>query len=94
MKASKGSRRGTKSKLKRRTRDKFRVADFLRTFNIDDRVAVKVNPSSQKGMPHPRFIGKIGKVNDKRGNSYVVEVSVGNSKKDITVRPEHLKHVK
>lgn len=94
MKASKGFRRGTRRRLKRRAGEKFKVADFLRNFRPDERVAIKLNPSSHKGMPHPRFEGKVGKIREKRGNSYVVEVMVGNSKRDIIARPEHLKRIK
>lgn len=94
MKASKGFRRGTRRRLSRKTRDKFRVGEFLKKFKKDDRVAVNINASSHKGMPHPRFEGKIGKVKEKRGDSYLVEISVGDSKKNIIARPEHLKHVK
>lgn len=94
MKASKGFRRGTKKRLQRKPREKFKVNDFLRQFRVDERVAVKINSSSQKGVPHPRFDGKIGKIREKRGDSYVVEICVGRSKRDVISRPEHLKHVK
>lgn len=94
MKASKGFRRGTRRRLKKGAREKFKVGDFIRNFRPDDRVAIKLNPSSHKGMPHPRFEGKVGKVKEKRGNSYVVEVMVGNSKKDVIARPEHLKYIR
>ena len=91
MRASKGFRRGTRSKLKGRRREKFKVGDFLKEFRPDEKVAINPRPSSQKGMPHPRFTGRIGRVKEKRGNSYVVEVSVGGSKRSVIARPEHLK---
>jgi large subunit ribosomal protein L21e len=94
MKASKGLRRGTRRRLKGRTRDKFRVGDFLKDFRPGESVAVKIRPSSHKGMPHPRFEGKTGRIREKRGDSYVVEIPVGNSRKTVTARPEHLKHVR
>ncbi len=94
MKASKGFRRGTRRRLKRKTREKFKVEDFLRKFKTDERVAVNINPSSHRGMPHPRFEGKVGRIKENRGDSYVVKISVGKSSKNIISRPEHLKHVK
>jgi large subunit ribosomal protein L21e len=94
MRASKGFRRGTRSKLKKGSRDKFKVGDFLKEFKADDRVIVKAKPSSHKGMPHPRFEGRPGKVMGKRGNAYIVEVSSGNAKRTVIARPEHLKLVK
>ncbi len=94
MKASKGTRRGTRSRLKKSTRDKFKVSNFLKKFKVDDRVSVNINSSSQKGMPHPRFDGKIGIIKEKRGDSYVVQISVGRSNRDVIARPEHLKHIR
>jgi large subunit ribosomal protein L21e len=41
-------------------------------------------------MPHRRFHGRIGVISEKRGKSYVVNVSQGNSIKEIIVRPEHI----
>jgi len=48
-------------------------------------------PSSHKGMPSPRFKGKIGKIIEKRGKSYIVEIIDGKKKKRIISNPEHLK---
>ena len=39
-----------------------------------------------------RRTGRI--IKEKRGDSYVVKISVGKSSKNIIARPEHLKHVK
>lgn len=93
MRASKGFRRGTRRTLKK-GKEGFRVGEFLKEFRPEQRVAVKINPSSHKGMPHPRFEGKIGKVTEKRGNAYVVEISSGKTKKNVIARAEHLKQVK
>ena len=94
MRSSKGFRKGTRSKLKKRTGEGFRIGEFLKEFKADQMVAVKLNPSSHKGMPHPRFEGKIGRVKEKRGNAYLVEISVGKTKKSVLAKPEHLKYVK
>lgn len=53
-------------------------------------MVIKIDSSVQKGMPHKRFHGKIGTVIDKRGRSYVVNVSQGDALKEIIVRPEHM----
>jgi large subunit ribosomal protein L21e len=42
-------------------------------------------------MPFPRFKGRMGKIVEKRGKSYVVEILDGNKMKKIVSRPEHLK---
>jgi large subunit ribosomal protein L21e len=90
VRASRGLRSGTRRKLSRAFRSKFTVTPYLREFKEDDRVTINPNPSSHKGMPHIRFKGAAGIVLGKRGNAYMVEVKIGNKKKTITARPEHL----
>jgi len=91
VKASKGLRSGTRRKLRKRLREKFKVEPFLREFRPGERVVIEIEPSSQKGMPHPRFKGRIGTVKARRGNSYLVGIKVGKKEKVLTARPEHLK---
>jgi large subunit ribosomal protein L21e len=56
-------------------------------------VVVKIDPSTQRGMPHRRFHGKSGTIVNKQGRSYVVSVSQGDEMREIIVRPEHLEPV-
>ena len=63
----------------------------LAEYEINSKVNIIIEPSVQKGRPHRRFHGKTGLVLEKRGQSYVVSVTDGNSQKKITARPEHLK---
>ncbi|RLJ09949.1 MAG: 50S ribosomal protein L21e [Candidatus Aenigmatarchaeota archaeon] len=90
----KGLRKRTRRKLRKKLREKFTVTRFLQEFKKDERVVIEHEPSSQKGMPHPRFKGLIGVIAEKRGRAYVVNVKVGNKIKKIIARPEHLKPVK
>ncbi|NIO22411.1 MAG: 50S ribosomal protein L21e [Candidatus Aenigmarchaeota archaeon] len=90
VKKSRGMRRGTRSKMKRGRKDKFKVAPYLQAFEINDRVVIKLNPSSQRGFPDPVFEGRTGKIKERRGRSYVVELKVGKKTKNIIARPEHL----
>ena len=92
VKNSKGLRRGTRSKLKKKYKENL-VVKFAREFNIDDSVAIKIEPSSHRGMPHPRFQGHVGKVADKRGRAYVLHLNDGKIKKKLIVTPEHLKKI-
>lgn len=89
---SKGYRRRTRSLLRKKAREKGKVglSKILREYKPGDRVVVKLNPSVHKGMPHRRFHGKIGIIEDKRGQAYVVNVTQGKAVKGIIVRPEHL----
>ncbi len=94
VRSSRGLKTGTRRKLKSGLRDKFTVTPYLREFKQEDRVTVMPNPASHNGMPHIRFKGAAGTVTGKRGDAYMVEVSIGNKKKTITARPEHLAPVK
>ena len=92
VKTSKGSRSATRQKYKKDLRAKFTVTPYLQEFEPGQDVVINQDPFSQKGMPHHRFKGMIGRVESKRGDSFVVKLSVGPKKvKTIISRPEHLK---
>jgi large subunit ribosomal protein L21e len=95
MRGSKGYRSGTRSLLKKehRERGKVKLSKLLHEYKPGNRVVVRIDPSVQKGMPHRRFHGRVGTVTEKRGRSYVVTVSQGNTMKEIIARPEHLEPV-
>jgi large subunit ribosomal protein L21e len=90
VRATLGFRRSTRRKLKKTLRHKFKVTPYLTEFKVNDRVTLKPNPSSHKGMPFPKFKGKTGVVKEKRGDAYIVEIRVGNRLKEVISRPEHL----
>ena len=91
VRASKGTRHGSRDKLKKGLREKFKPETYIQGFKPGDKVIIKINQSSRKGMPHPRFKGKIGTVVERQGASYVISVIYGRAKKEIQTRPEHLK---
>lgn len=93
MKQSHGYRHRTRSLLRKKPREKGKVglSKILREYKLGDRVVVKLDPSVHKGMPHRRFHGKIGIIEKKRGQAYVVSVTQGKALKEIIARPEHLK---
>lgn len=92
MRGSKGYYAGTRSLLKKATRDKGKpkISKILQEYTPGSQVIIKMDSSVQKSMPHKRFHGKIGTIVDKRGRGYVVNVPQGNSIKQIIVRSEHL----
>ncbi|MEM2118748.1 MAG: 50S ribosomal protein L21e [Candidatus Bathyarchaeia archaeon] len=92
MRGSKGYRTGTRHLMTKEPREhgKIKLSKLLQEYQTGDRVIIKIDSSVQKGMPHRRFHGKIGTITEKRGRSYVVNVSQGEATKTITVRPEHL----
>lgn len=82
---------------RRRTREKFRksylttVNQFMQKFDINQKVAINVEPSSHSAMPFRRFQGLTGKIIGTRGNAYLVEIKDGNKTKTVIANPEHLK---
>ena len=91
VKASKGIRRGTRKRLKKALRDKFKPQTFMQEFKPKDKVIIKPNPSSHKGMPNPNLKGRIGQIKAKRGRAYLISITVGNKEKMIIAGPEHLR---
>lgn len=89
---AKGYRRRTRYLLKRKPRERGKtgLSKVLREYEPEEKVVIKLDPSVHKGMPHRRFHGRIGVIAEKRGRSYVVNVSQGKATKEIIVRPEHL----
>jgi len=81
----------------RRTREKFRrtgkipINKFIKQFNIGDRIVIDIESSSLNGMPFKRFQGLSGKVIDKRGRAYLIEIKDGNKTKTVITKPEHIK---
>jgi len=85
-----GMRKKTRKKLKQKYK-RQPITKFIKEFDIGQKVVIIPEPSSHKGMPSPRFKGKIGKIIEKRGKSYIVEIIDGKKKKRIISNPEHLK---
>ena len=92
MRGSKGYYTGTRSLLRKPTREKGKphIGKLLQEYIIGSEVIIKMDSSVQKSMPHKRFHGKIGKIKEKRGRGYVISVPQGNAVKDIIVRAEHI----
>jgi len=89
---AKGYRRKSRSILRRNPREKGKtgLSKILYEYKPGEKVVVKLDPSVHKGMPHRRYHGKIGVIVNKRGRSYVVNVTQGRAIKEIIVRPEHI----
>jgi large subunit ribosomal protein L21e len=63
----------------------------IQKFEIGEKVHIVLEPSTHKGMPHPRFHGKTGTVIGQRGRAWVLEVPDGDCTKVVIARPQHLK---
>jgi len=93
VRRSRGSRSKTRYKLKKSIRVSRAnpISKKIQTFDESDLVHIIIDPSVQKGQPHPRFHGKTGKVTEKRGRAYIVDINDGNKAKKLIIRPQHLK---
>ena len=90
---SAGPGRRTRKKLQKRARERG-LSPVTRRFVVyeeGDLANIVIDPSVQKGQPHPRFHGLTGRILGKRGRAYLVEVRTGNRFKQVIVRPEHLR---
>lgn len=89
---------GTLSKRTRNLSRHFKksmlsVDSTIKEFNIGDKVAL-VPRINAKNIPHPRYRGKVGKVIEKRGSAYVIELKIMNATKKIIVPPIHLQLIR
>ena len=93
MRRSKGTRQGTRSILKRSKSDKGRlnIRRIMHTYAPGDRVAIVLDGGQQRGMPHRRFQGRTGFIQEQQGKAYGVAVKDGNMQKTVIARPEHLR---
>ncbi len=89
---AKGYRRKTRPLLRRKPRERGKtgLSKTLYQYAPGQKVVVKIDPSVHKGMPHRRYHGRIGVIANKKGGSYVVNVTQGKAVKEIIVRPEHI----
>lgn len=93
VKKSHGPKHKSRSKLKKkiRNRGKVSITRHIQNFNIGERVVIKTEPSVQKGTPYPRFYGKQGVVVEKRGKAYFVEIKDQAKPKKVLCTAVHLK---
>ena len=93
MRRSKGTRQGTRSILKRSKsqRGRLNIQRIMHAYEPGDRVAIVLDGGQQKGMPHSRFQGRTGFIQEQQGSAYVVAVKDGNMQKTVIARPEHLR---
>src|SRR5487761_870196 len=89
MPKSRGYRRKTRSVFRAKPRSP--LGYLLREYKVGDRVVVNIDSRQTKGMPHRRFQGSVGSVEEVRRRSLVISVPVGNKVKEVITRLEHVK---
>ena len=93
---SKGLRSKSRGKLTKHPRQ-FGLSPVSRAVQelpVGTKVVIILDPGVVKGQPHPRYHGRVGTVQERRGRAYVVGVRDGGSMKKVISRPEHLRVVK
>ncbi|MEM3396365.1 MAG: 50S ribosomal protein L21e [Thermoplasmata archaeon] len=95
VKASKGIRCRTRGILRKKPREKGMppITHYLQKFEIGEKAAIHLEPSSPEGMPHPRFHGLTGTIVGVQGRCYLVQVREGKKLKQVICAPQHLKRV-
>lgn len=89
MPKSRGYRRKTRARFRAKPRSP--LGALLREYNVGDRVVIDVDSRQTKGMPHRRFQGSVGSIDEIRRRSVVIEVPVGDKMKQVIARLEHIK---
>ncbi len=92
VKSSKGFRSRTRGTLTKEVRERGRppVTRYLQTFEVGDHVIVRLEPSEPRGMPHPRYQGRVCVVLERVGRAYRVEFRDGQKRKELIANPVHL----
>jgi large subunit ribosomal protein L21e len=90
---SRGIRSKSRHVMRKRAREPSLppITKSLQQFADHDRVAIAIDPSIHKGMPHRKFQGLTGEVIGKQGEAYLLKIRNGGKEKKILIRPEHLK---
>jgi large subunit ribosomal protein L21e len=73
-----------------RAKQRSPLGFLLREYKVGDRVVIDIDPRQTKGMPHRRFQGSVGKIEEVRRRSLVISVPVGNKDKEVITRLEHV----
>lgn len=90
MTHSKGFRHKTRG-LKKDSKHAHGLSNILTRYSVNDEVVIDIDPSQVKGMPHRRFQGKVGVVDEIRPRSLVISLPIGNKMKQISPRLEHVR---
>jgi large subunit ribosomal protein L21e len=89
MPKSRGYRRKTRARFRAKPRSP--LGALLRDYKVGDRVVIDVDSRQTKGMPHRRFQGSVGSIEEIRKRSLVIDVPVGDAVKQVIARLEHVK---
>jgi large subunit ribosomal protein L21e len=92
VKSSKGFHSRTRGTLTKEVRERGMppVSKFLQTFEPGARVIVRLEASDTRGMPHPRYQGRVAVVVGRVGRAFRIEFLDGNKRKQLIANAVHL----
>jgi len=92
VKSSKGFRSRSRGTFTKEVREKGLppVSRFYRAFEVGEKVIVRLEPSSARGQPHPRYQGRTCTVIGQVGRAYRLEFLDGGKRKELVSLPIHL----
>jgi large subunit ribosomal protein L21e len=92
VKSSKGFHSRTRGTLTKEARERGMpaVTKFLQTFETGSRVIVRLEASDPRGMPHPRYQGRVAVVVGRVGRAFRIEFLDGNKRKQLIANAVHL----
>ena len=90
MPSSHGTRRKSRSIL---TKDKVPrgISYLLIDYNVGDKVIVDVDPKEHNTIPHRRFQGKVGIVEEVGRRTLKLAVMIGDKRKFLCTKLNHIK---
>jgi large subunit ribosomal protein L21e len=90
MPSSHGSRRKSRSIL---TKDKVvrGISYLLIDYNVGDKVIVDVDPKEHNTIPHRRYQGKVGIVEEIGRRTIKLSVQIGDKRKFLCTKLNHIK---
>ncbi|EEZ92788.1 MAG: Ribosomal protein L21e [Candidatus Parvarchaeum acidiphilum ARMAN-4] len=81
-------------KLDIKERGKVNIKKALQSFEVGDKVIIDPDSRIQRNLPQRSFFGSVGKIIEKKGKAYTVEVKQqGKSLKRIDLLPVHIKRL-
>lgn len=67
------------------------VSFLLQEYQQGQQALVIIDPSQHKGLPHRRYHGKVGIVQEVGRRSVTLDVKLGNKTKTLITRFDHIK---
>lgn len=91
MRHSRGYRNRGRKVLRQHPRERgYRgLSRLMYQYSVGDYVIIDIDPTFIETAPHRRYQGRVGRIIEKRGRAYVIEVREGRKIKKIIATPDH-----